>query len=168
MTSSKDSNSSANGKIGHDPSRRRVRRWLVPFSALALGLGLFAPLGHAAAPPGRYTVAPTVVQDTKTGLVWQRDFDRDNIRTFAEATTYCAGVSLPGFGWRVPSIKELSTIVDDTAQVPSWDTSAFPTTDYDHTMFWSSTTNDVGEWYLWFYAGSAQVGRNANYVRCVR
>ena len=41
--------------------------------------------------------------------------------TFSAAQTYCAGLSLAGGGWRVPSVKELMTLFDFQRRVPGAD-----------------------------------------------
>lgn len=144
-------------------SKRRSRARLLGVAALlALGIGA-SQVGHAAAPAGRYTVSGSTVLDTKTGLLWQRDVDTVNQRTQEEAATYCAGVSLPGSGWRVPSVKELSTLVDDTAQFPAWDKTAFP-----DTGFYYFTTSTPGNWQIFFALGTVTIDRSSMLVRCVR
>ena len=60
----------------------------------------------------RYTVADGTVFDTRTQLTWQRTFPSERY-TWDDATSYCASLALPGAGWRLPSINELLTLVDD-------------------------------------------------------
>jgi hypothetical protein len=59
------------------------------------------------------TVANGTVHDPKTGLTWQQMPPPDTY-TQAGALQYCAGLSLDGGGWRLPTIKELATIADFT------------------------------------------------------
>jgi hypothetical protein len=68
--------------------------------------------------PGRYTIQnnglPTgTVRDNETGLVWQQAASAKD-STWSDAVSYCAHNTpdLPGSGWRLPSVKELMTIVD--------------------------------------------------------
>jgi hypothetical protein len=125
------------------------------------------------------------VTDSITGLVWQRDgsgartgCSHDDVGdpgntscTWAEATTYCTGLSVGGFsGWRVPSLKELSTIMDYTQYFPVIDPVAFPNT--EPWYFWASspTIAPIYAWVVNFQGGGwYQAGAN-NYerVRCVR
>ena len=69
----------------------------------------------ATAPSGRYTITAGTVYDTKTKLTWQQPGPSATY-TWAAAKTYCAGLgsSLGGTGWRLPTIKELQTIVDNS------------------------------------------------------
>src|SRR6202142_4217978 len=90
-------------------------------SALAaVAMALAVPAGAGTAPAGRYTYpAAGTVYDTKTKLTWQRTAPSKEY-TWADAKTYCAGVgaALSGTGWRLPTMKELLTIVDETRSVP--------------------------------------------------
>jgi hypothetical protein len=133
-------------------------------------LGSPASRSSAAAPPGRYAVSPSTVLDQATGLVWQRTPDQ-TIRTFAEAQSYCNSASLPGSGWRVPSVKELQTLTDETVPAPSLD----PVFDMpEHVQFWSSshlpTEGSSDAWYVWLSIGAAAYEGDTVYhsVRCVR
>jgi len=94
---------------------------------------------QAAAPPGRYTASSGTVLDTKTRLVWQQPFAPSSM-TWAAAKSYCAGLgaTLAGTGWRLPTIKELQTLVDvSVATGPSIDPTFFP--NGGPGSFWSST-----------------------------
>jgi len=95
------------------------------------------------APPGRYTYPATgTVYDTATGLTWQQTLDATQSYDWADAKTYCAalGATLGGTGWRLPTVTELETIVDETRADPSIDPTAFPGT--PHFIFW--TLSPVG------------------------
>lgn len=102
---------------------------------MVFGLSHVLP-AHAVAPPGRYTVTADTVTDNKTGLVWQRNVTATNYDQ-AAAATYCQGLTMAGGGFRLPTVVELLSIVDDTRLSPSIDTSAFPATPIAY--FWSST-----------------------------
>jgi hypothetical protein len=121
------------------------------------------------------------VTDTITGLVWQRDGSGARTRcsgassltcTWAEATAYCADLTLGGLtGWRLPAQSELVTIADFTKTDPAIDQTVFPSTTSN--WYWTSS----------LYAGSSgsawevefDTGGNAHLevsytqrVRCVR
>jgi hypothetical protein len=136
--------------------------------ALTLVLTLLpAAHGAAATPRDRYIVdqAADTVTDTRTGLVWQRS-DPGTLYTWEGATARCAGLGL-----RLPTRKELLTLVDPTHSSPSIDVSAFADASAD--IFWSSSTKvgTVGSaWYVSFYNGfSSSNPTNYRYrARCVR
>ena len=105
--------------------------------------------------PGELVVSADglTVTDTITGLVWQRDGSgtrsgcsggyggagNGNLTcTWDEARAYCASLSLDGvLGWRLPAVKELSTIVDLTETNATIDPVVFPNTTAD--IFWGSS-----------------------------
>src|SRR4051812_45424482 len=129
---------------------------------------------QAAAPPGRYTASSGTVLDTKTRLVWQQPF-APSAMTWAAAKSYCAGLgtTLGGSGWRLPTIKELQTLVDvSVATGPSIDANYFPNAGTGN--FWSatpSTADTTAVWVLSFNAsgGEGQAGMSGTAgVRCVR
>jgi len=137
---------------------------------------LLAPAlpASADAPPGRYTVASGTVQDTRTGLTWQRAVDA-NTYTQPNAISYCTGLTLAGGGWRLPKVSELLTLVDPTKSSPAIDATAFPSTPGGY--FWSSSAyvgaGGAGDaWYVDFMTGLSShspTGSTASYrVRCVR
>ncbi len=95
-----------------------------------------ASVGSAALlcyPAPRFTTGPTEVVDGKTGLTWQRGV-APRTKTWADAKAYCPTV---GANFRLPSVKELMTIVDLTKISPAIDTAAFLNT--LGTEFWTSS-----------------------------
>jgi len=120
----------------------------------------------------RFTTNTMTVTDTKTGLVWQRTAPTTTY-SWADAQTYCAGVgsSLGGSGWRLPNIRELNSIVDDTVIKPAIDANAFPATPAER--FWSSTpyaNSSYSAWYVLFNDGASAYDDKTYtyYARCVR
>jgi len=111
------------------------------------------------------------VTDNTTGLMWQQADDATT-RTWEQAITYCEGLSLAGFtDWRLPNVKELGSMVDNTVINPSINTVFFPSAISSN--YWSSTTyagNVTFAWYVVFSSGdvSSSVKTSSNYVRCVR
>jgi len=133
---------------------------------------LAAPALQAAAPSGRYTVATHTVKDEKTGLTWQRTVSQ--YHSWAEAKLYCQGLTLGGLesGWRLPTRKELETLVDRRVANPSIDSTAFPDTQASY--FWTSTpyagpSPMLNAWFVNFYFGTSyyQQGILRLWVRCV-
>ena len=87
------------------------------------------------------------VTDNSTGLVWQQDSARDdegryNDMTWQEALTYCEGLDLGGYtDWRLPSLKELLSLVDYSRYFPAINSDYFRyTVPGVVPYYWSSTT----------------------------
>jgi len=157
-----------------------IPRFLGAVSIVVVALTTSA---DASAPAGRYQVtgggtdAGTgngTVYDTKTKLTWQQTVPSTTY-TWANAKTYCGSAavstSLGGTGWRLPTLKELQTIVDYSQSNPSIDSTAFPSTPGN--VFWSSSPlagSSSNAWSVDFgygYTGNVVVS-NPRYVRCVR
>jgi hypothetical protein len=142
--------------------------------------------GPHGAPSGRYTypdgtaAASETVHDVVSGLTWQRG-SAPATMTAPPAETYCASLSLGGFssGWRLPTTKELMTLVDAAVSQPAIDTTVFP--EATENAYWTSTpyTGSLmtfpptqGYWVIDFYDGSPYgpyviISGTAD-VRCVR
>ena len=109
--------------------------------------------------------------DNVTNLVWQQE-DDNSTRTWESALTYCEGLSLAGKSdWRLPNIRELETIVDETRYSPAIDPTYFPNT--NSSSYWSSTTSahlTSHAWRVYFDDGRVGDGNKSSdyYVRCVR
>ncbi|MFZ5761131.1 MAG: DUF1566 domain-containing protein [Thermodesulfobacteriota bacterium] len=150
-----------------------TKKTLAP--ALA-GIAACAALLLAAAPAlaGDYTDnGDGTVIDNATGLMWQRE-DDNSTRTWQQALAYCESLELPEGGyddWRLPNVKELESITDDSRSNPAIDPTAFPNTNSSY--YWSSSThagNPDGAWNVFFSNGSVNgyFKDGYNYVRCVR
>jgi hypothetical protein len=108
-----------------------------------------------------------VVLDQATGLTWQQTLDPGSY-TWDDAKTYCASL---GAGWRVPSLTEAQTIIDDAKEFPAVDATAFP--DTPSVSFWTSTAKADGSgasWYIdvFYGASDSDVAARLFRVRCVR
>jgi hypothetical protein len=114
--------------------------------------------------------AKNIVTDTKTELQWQ-DGTTPSSMTWANAVTYCTDLNFGTYDdWRLPTIEELTTIVNKGAVNPSKFTGfANIVSGY----YWSSTTD------AWDTSGAWDVNINdggdywndktdSYYVRCVR
>jgi hypothetical protein len=110
------------------------------------------------------------ITDTRTGLTWQKASSSGN--TWEQALTYCESLNLGGHtDWRLPTIKELRSLVENRRYYPAIDTSYFP--DTHSSLYWSSTTpadhtnNARG---VYFETGSDSVDDKtfSYYVRAVR
>lgn len=98
------------------------------------------------------------VTDTHTGLTWRRCSEGQNWNT---STQSCDGTpsnmtheqamahaQAQEGGWRVPSVKELQTLVDRACRNPAIDSNLFPST--AATWYWTSTPRaGVLPGYVW-------------------
>ncbi len=112
------------------------------------------------------------VTDFATGLTWQQsDAHNGSGRNYSDALTYCDGLSLEGGGWRLPAIKELSSIVDLRRKGPSVDLNYLPNTKSSY--YWSASSyaySSISAWYVHFGDGLVYYDgkTSTSYVRCVR
>lgn len=88
------------------------------------------------APSARYRIEAATVVDNKTGLVWERGFTTTG-RPWDAARAYCAQLSVAGGNWRLPSMRELQSLVDETRFDPAIDPAAFP--DTPGVEFWTGS-----------------------------
>ncbi len=146
----------------------------------------------AVAPPNQYTAANGEVTDNYTGLVWQQTDSATPsgaaVMAWSGAAGFCASLGLNGHTWRVPSINELATLVDEAHVAPAINKTMFPNTkygSYSNNWYWASTTYGTSSygWAINFddgftgYNSGTATGKNGgpewNYftgawVRCVR
>lgn len=129
---------------------------------------------RADAPAGRYTYpTTTTVLDTKTGLVWQRKVATTTTSQATGASTcFNNPMALAGTGWRLPTAKELLTLLD-FARSNGLDSSAFPSEPSG--PYWSATkANAAGDlaWFVNFPPSNAThesaPASEPHLVRCVR
>jgi hypothetical protein len=142
-----------------------------------------APGALAVAPPNQYTVVATgEVRDNYTGLVWQQDFSTATM-AWTDAAGTCAGLTTGGHTWRVPSIRELATLVDEAQVAPAINRTMFPGTksgSKSNNWYWAShlaAGNATAAWainfddgFTGFNAGASGAWNyfTAAWVRCVR
>lgn len=117
-------------------------------------------------------VAKSVVVDGRTGLVWQDDTAAaSTTATWGNAITTCEALSLGGYtDWRLPTINELKSIRDTSANSPAIN-SVFTNTASGY--YWSSTTYAADTSFAWDVVFShgyvyANTKTSSYYVRCVR
>lgn len=135
--------------------------------------GVQGPSGHARCVRGgnqgvlpRFRVSDTEVYDNNTKLTWQRQVVGQEL-AWETAKDFCQQQ-----GWRLPSTKELQTIVDETRVAPTADLDVFPNTPAQR--FWtSSPVNKAGlanAVYIEMSDGSSEEASvvDAFWVRCVR
>ena len=111
-----------------------------------------------------------VVNDTKTGLMWQDDAVGSTM-DWNTAITTCENLTLGGYSdWRLPNIRELKSITDRTRANPVISPNF---TAIASGIYWSSTTlasNSSLAWAADFgYGDDGWVDKTGSrYVRCVR
>lgn len=118
-------------------------------------------------------IASTSKQDEKTGLIWQDDQNvSENSFTFNEATAHCQDLKVDGFeDWRLPTLREMYTIVDLTRNRPALK-NGFVVRDDDR--YWTATLfakePEKMAWYISFSYGEAEPYKKGRLfkVRCVR
>lgn len=160
-------------------SRARLRAGLSTVALVAI-----VSLARADAPSDQYALffsGSQSITDHFTGLVWQRQA-LPTTMTLAAAVTYCSGLSLDGIApWRVPSYKEILTLVDESphleyqggALVPvAIDGHAFPPPTPVLYSYWTSSLSPDGAsaYLVDFKSGVANtslVQGTSAYVRCV-
>ena len=122
--------------------------------------------GSRCYPKSRFQVLPGgLVSDQLTELVWQQRANPTAMR-LSDAETSCANA-----GFRLPTMKELESLVDLTMSHPSIDQQAFPNTPGD--WFWASSLQGSSSFYAWivlFADGGSSVTDVMSFykLRCVR
>ena len=99
------------------------------------------------------------ISDAATGLTWEQ---ATNALRWNDATTPCPD------GWRLPSLTELQTIVDDRTKCPTIDPIFAGT---PASFFWTASSSPEGHWYVDFALGGIHGPADSNQmyqVRCVR
>jgi len=120
------------------------------------------------------------VTDLTTSLMWQQG--ETNPMKWGSALNYCEGLSLGGDSdWRLPNVRELESLTDETRIYPSINTRFFPNVKSDNVcgddqtfFYWTSTTNTsdadnklVVSFERGFTTSQHKRDRD-NFLRCVR
>lgn len=151
--------------------------WFIDFSSGATFTDVKEKLDHvrcvtgaslATPPPARYDLStPGEVGDTKTLLTWAAAPIPDVVN-WGDAYTYCQNL---GAGWRLPTLTESQTLIDETQPKPAFDPTAFP--DQPDDFYWTSSYADGDTETAWFL--SIGVGNTyfvptteVHRARCVR
>ena len=125
-----------NGESGLTPREQRLRVRLVRAATTRAANAATPP--HGVSADGRFELDGGIARDRKTGLVWQRYMAGQVLWTGfgctgrMEVTTYDETVTLLRDGWRLPNVKELSTLLDEArkrvGQAPYINAEVFPVT----------------------------------------
>lgn len=135
-----------------------------------------ALMQQAVEPATHYTIATGEVTDNYTGLVWQQVYSATAM-PWSAAAGYCSGLGLNGHTWRMPSLKEMATLVNEATVGPAVNKTAFPNTLFcgNTTWYWGSeqaATLAGTAWAINFCDGYTGLNTAATfttaYVRCVR
>lgn len=121
--------------------------------------------------PHYVQVATGEVQDVETKLVWAQASHATAVSQ-ADASSYCANLGLNGHTWRLPSINELSTLVDDNPNIakvsPAIDACVFADTPANQYYMSSSSLSGKSPWAINYEDGFTDPSQTTGYVRCVR
>ena len=105
------------------------------------------------------------VLDKETGLVWARDANIANgTKHWWHAVAYCRNLVIGNRkGWRLPTVEELSSLVDPTQSGPALP-SGHPFENVRSLYYWSSTTSEADTGRAWdvdmFDGGVATYGKS--------
>lgn len=123
-------------------------------------------------------IANALVTDSKTGLTWRRCSEGQSFSAgtcTGNASTYTHEQALvyakTQSGWRLPSVKELSSLVDSSVIGPAINSTAFPATPAFNTWASSPYAGDSGAaWIVYFADGSVSVSARSSsaHLRLVR
>lgn len=113
----------------------------------------------------------STIVDNLTHLVWQK-FPSQTAQTWEQALSFAEGLSLAGqTDWRLPNIKELQSLNDESVIMPSVTTPYFQALGVKN--YWSSTSLPNQTTKAWYW--STQYGittydtkTNTQFVLCVR
>ncbi|WP_172424985.1 DUF1566 domain-containing protein [Vandammella animalimorsus] len=162
------------------PAAQPRLRWRTALAALALGAAALPALAACPSQPGRFVPNGAEVTDSQTGLVWARcsagqSWDGSVCAgnagryTHEQALEYAASQS----GWRLPSVKELFSLVDKGCASPAIDATVFPDTSIR--WYWTATPfqrSGASAWLVEFsgggHVGYYDRGFDAGAVRLVR
>ena len=131
-----------------------------------------SPDDHICNPHSYADFGNGVIKDTVTGLMWQQATApgiSDGTYTWQQAVAYCDNLTLGGYDdWRLPTIQELSMLVDSGVSLssptvsPTIDATFFPDTRTD-VYYWTSTAfagNSGQAWTVDFFFGLVDYDNN--------
>jgi hypothetical protein len=125
--------------------------------------------------PHYVQAGPGEVQDVETKLIWAQASNLTAVSQSA-ADGYCTGLGLNGHTWRLPSVKEMATLVDDNPDInkvsPAIDRCVFSDTPTNAWYMTSSSFGSSGAWEINYLDGftnyRSSTTQGVGNVRCVR
>jgi hypothetical protein len=110
------------------------------------------------------------VLDNETGLVWQRDTSGGPLRRWSAAQTECVATAIAGRkGWRLPSVAELSSVLEPTVINPSLPLGhPFVLPALGDRLFWSQTQVSLSNTYWLVNLDSGNAGSNGDDAAILR
>ena len=137
-------------------------------TTIATGTKILSPY-YAFAADG--TEITGLITDYVPPIVWQTDDSPAATYTWANAGTYCAGITTGGFTWRLPTINELlSGLANQYAITPPTQTGFGAPCDFVY--YWSSSEASASAWFATMDCGGSifsnkDIKTNPYSVRCV-
>ena len=129
-------------------------------------------------PTARFEIHGATAYDTRTRLTWQRCSVGQTFEYGAGCTGEVQGMTwgetqdLKQEGWRLPTRKELASLVAEACRSPAINEEVFPGMDPEITGYWTSTPDGPTRlWYVNFTDGSERTYGGSlfrNAVRLVR
>jgi len=111
-----------------------------------------------------------IVVDNNTGLQWQqtipvKEYDTETAKEYCETLNYGGRDD-----WRLPTLQELASIIDNSKSNPSIDSDYFPETPTSSDFLTSSKYAETGNsvWSINFGHSSMNAENESYFVRCVR
>ena len=116
------------------------------------------------------SAADGTVADARTGLTWQQGFSATTL-DWADANQYCSTLALAGGGFRLPDMKELQSLIDESTTEPAIDGVLFSNT--PSVGFWAATPladTPTAAWFVNFASGVSynSLTERTYQARCVR
>jgi hypothetical protein len=144
---------------------------LIKFAQLFFGVMIVNIALHSSSIAAFVDNSDGTLTDTVTGLTWQKSNNQQYL-TWQNALSYCEALELSEeTDWRVPNLRELLSIVDETKYPAINPLFGWPT--IGNLYYWSSTTwsqSLLQAWFVQFSSGGTvtRSKTDSNYVRCVR
>ncbi len=136
--------------------------WFCGLGAVALAGALpvqAASQDRPSATAGRFVLVleGEAVKDRTTGLIWEQAPDSFH-GVWSEAPAHCLAKTVGGKqGWRVPTVQELSSLLDQSQQDPALP-QGHPFANIKSAIYWSATPSekdDIVAWHVSFLRGEA-------------